>query len=104
MREKLSAIVDAEQADFLQEMKQKSVDEVIALAFSITVRTEIARVLKEGRYLSDENIAFLCTIPSPIQFVYDQWLHIDDGDQFEIELEDLVCGLRCGACQSRQKI
>ena len=75
---KLTQLVLKEQAEYLDTMRQKPADEIIARAYEICYREEIAVILISTDF-DDDQIAMLLALPNPVGFVYSEWLKIDDG-------------------------
>ncbi len=67
-----------EQADYLAAMRQKPAEEIIARAYEICYREEIATIL-ESEDFDDDKMATLLALPNPVGFIYSEWLKIDDG-------------------------
>lgn len=65
-----------EQTNYLNAMRQKSPDEIIARAYEICYREEIAIIL-ESTDFDDDKMAQLLALPNPVGFIYSEWLKID---------------------------
>lgn len=75
---KLAQHILKEQNDYLDAMRQKSPDEIIARAYEICYREEIAIIL-ESTDFDDDQMTTLLNMPNPVGFIYSEWLKVDAG-------------------------
>jgi hypothetical protein len=76
MKQQLINRIHAEHEEWLAELKQKPVDEIIRKAYEICYREEFISLLTAD-YLTDEEVAKLLRLPNPIGFLYSEWLKTD---------------------------
>lgn len=75
-REKLIALIEQEQANYLAEMQTKTPAELIERAYEICYREDIALVL-QSMPLRNHELDYLLTLPNPVGFMYSEWLKTD---------------------------
>lgn len=76
MKQQLIDRIHAEHEEWLAELKQKPVDEIIHKAYEICYREEFISIL-EADYLTEEEIEKLLQLPNPVGFLYSEWLKTD---------------------------
>jgi hypothetical protein len=76
MKQQLIDRIHAEHEEWLAELKQKPVDEIIRSAYEICYREEFISIL-EADYLTPKEIAKLLRLPNPVGFLYGEWLKND---------------------------
>jgi hypothetical protein len=76
VKQQLIDRIHAEHEEWLAELKQKPVDEIISKAYEICYREEFMSLL-EADYLTEEEIAKLLRLPNPVGFLYGEWLKND---------------------------
>ena len=77
MKEQLIKRIHAEHEEWLAELKQKSVDEIIRKAYEICYREELISILESYNFTDEEVETLLRWSPSIVGILYDEWLKTD---------------------------
>lgn len=76
MKKQLINRIHTEHGEWLAELKQKPVDEIIRKAYEICYREEFISILENYRF-DDEEIEKLMQLPKILDILYDEWLKTD---------------------------
>jgi len=89
--QRLIDIIHEEHKEYLENLKQKSPDEIIRSAYEICYREEFICLL-ESTLFDDDVIDELLRLPNPVGMLYSEWLKTDASicDMLEDVIRDFA--------------
>ncbi len=81
LREKLFQKAEAEQKQFIDEMKLKPPQEIIDAAYRIVAREDVLMALNpSNQFLNEKQVKALLKENYPLEMCYDEWMRFDGLD------------------------
>lgn len=91
MREKLYDKLEKEYLEYIDKLKQLTVNEVIDKSYETAIKNEITYYFKpKSEYFNDDQIRVLNKFDNPLEEIYDDWLRNDFGigDVIKLSIDD----------------